>query len=115
MTDVYTEAVTDLARVPGVRAAIVVEADAGVPVVEELTEGVSGRAVAALGASIFQRASRSTGAAGLGSLRTAELQAADGHVIVVGGGEVIIVVLANGDAQLGRVRIEAENAAERLA
>ena len=54
MIDVYNAAVQRLSRVSGVRGALLVDAQAGVPVVAELAEGVSGTAVAALAASLFR-------------------------------------------------------------
>lgn len=115
MSDAFSEAVAPVARVPGVRAALVVDADAGVPVVAELAEGVSGRAVAALAASLFQRAARGAADGRFGELRAAEMQASGGHVIAVGGGELLVVVLTDSSAQLGRVRLEASRAAEAVA
>ena len=58
MTDVYSEALERLSRVPGVRGALIVETEAGVPVVAELAEGVDGSAIAALAASLFRRTTR---------------------------------------------------------
>ena len=41
-----------------------------------------------------------------------QLEADEGHVIAVDAGELIIVVIAARDAQLGLVRLEAHRAAE---
>lgn len=114
MSEAFTAAVAPVARVPGIHAVLVVDPDAGVPVVAELAEGVSGRAVAALAASLFQRAAKGTEDAGFGGLQAVEMQASTGHVIVVGGGELLVVVLADRSAQLGRVRLEAAQAVEAL-
>jgi predicted regulator of Ras-like GTPase activity (Roadblock/LC7/MglB family) len=115
MSDVYTAAVERLSRVPGVRGALIVESDAGVPVISELSEGVNGTAVAALAASLFRRTLQAADTAQLGRLTTLQLEADEGHVVVVGAGELILVVIAERAAQLGMVRLESMRAAQSLA
>ena len=115
MMDVYNAAVQRLSRVSGVRGALLVDAQAGVPVVAELAEGVSGTAVAALAASLFRRTTHASENADFGRLTTLQVDADDGHVIAVDAGEMIIVVVAEKAAQLGLVRLEAHRAAESLA
>lgn len=115
MSDVFRSSVERLSRVSGVRGALIVEAEAGVPVVAELAEGVNGTAVAALAASLYRRTASATGSTGFGALRTMQLDAEGGHVIVVGAGELIVVVITETAAQLGMVRLEAHRAAGALA
>ena len=115
MSDELTAVVERVSRIDGVRGALIVEASAGVPVVAELTEGVAGDAVAALAASLYRRAATATSAATFGGLRSLQLEAEDGHVIVAGAGELLLVVVAERAAQLGLVRLEAARAAELLA
>ena len=115
MIDVYNAAVQRLSRVSGVRGALIVDPDAGVPVVAELAEGVSGTAVAALAASLFRRTTQASENADFGRLSTLQVDADEGHVIAVYAGELIIVVVAAKDAQLGLVRLEAHRAAGSLA
>jgi predicted regulator of Ras-like GTPase activity (Roadblock/LC7/MglB family) len=115
MSDVYTEAVQRLSRVSGVRGALLVDAEAGLPVMSELAEGVSGTAVAALASSLFRRTAQASDTAGFGKLVTMQMEADNGHVVAVDAGEIIIVVIAEKDAQLGLVRLEAHRAAESLA
>ncbi len=114
MSDIYSEALDRLSRVPGVRGALIVETDAGLPVLAELAEGVEGSAIAALAASLFRRTTRAAQGAQFGSVRTLQLEAAQGHVIVANGGELLVVVVAEKAAQLGQVRLEAHRAAEAL-
>lgn len=114
MSDAFAAAVDRISRVPGVRGALVVEADAGVPVLAELSEGVNGTAVAALAASLFRRSAQASEAAQFGALSTLQLEAADGHVVIAGAGDLILAVIAEHDAQLGLVRVEALNAARTL-
>jgi predicted regulator of Ras-like GTPase activity (Roadblock/LC7/MglB family) len=114
MTDVFNEALDRLSRVPGVRGALVVETEAGVPVTAQLAEGVDGAALSALAASLFRRAHTAAHTATFGKLRTLQLEAQGGHVVVAYGGELLIVVVAEKTAQLGMVRLEAHRAAEAL-
>jgi predicted regulator of Ras-like GTPase activity (Roadblock/LC7/MglB family) len=114
MSDAYTEALERLSHVPGVRGALIVERDAGVPVIAELAEGVDGKALAALAASLFKRTTKAADTAAFGQLRTLQLEAHAGHVVVANGGELLIIVVAEKDAQLGMVRLEAHRAAEAL-
>lgn len=104
-----------LSRVPGVRGALIVDAQTGVPVLTELTELVEGTAVAALASSLFQRSARSAVAADFGRLQMLQLEAEDGHVLATGSGELVVVVLAELDAQLGLVRLQARRALEDVA
>jgi uncharacterized protein len=115
MSDVFTAAVEKLSRIPGVRGALIVEADAAVPVVAELSEGVNGTAVAALAASLFQRTGHASESAQFGRLSILQLEADHGQVVVVDAGELILVVITERNAQLGLVRLEALRAAQSLA
>jgi predicted regulator of Ras-like GTPase activity (Roadblock/LC7/MglB family) len=115
MSDVLAAALERVSRVEGVRGALIVEADAAVPVMAELSEGVNGAAVAALAASLYRRSGQASRAAEFGELTTLHLEADGGHVLIAGAGELILVVVTEHDAQLGLVRIEARNAARTLA
>lgn len=114
MSDIYTEALERLSRVPGVRGALIVETNAGVPVLAELAEGVEGTAVAALASSLFRRTNHAAQTATFGSLRTLQMEGEAGHVIVANGGDLLIVVVTEKTAQLGMVRLEAHRAAQAL-
>lgn len=115
MMEALTAAVERISRVPGVRGALVVEVDAAVPVLAEVSEGVNATAVAALAASLFRRSAQASGSAQFGELATVVLEAEDGHVVIVNAGELILAVITEHDAQLGLVRVEARNAARTLA
>jgi predicted regulator of Ras-like GTPase activity (Roadblock/LC7/MglB family) len=114
MSDIYAEALDRLSRVSGVRGALIVETDAGVPVLAELAEGVPGDVIAALASSLFRRTDKAAQTADFGNLRTLQLEAEAGHVIVANGGELLVVVVADKNAQLGQLRLEAHRAAEAL-
>ena len=114
MSDIFAEAVDRLSRVPGVRGALIVESDAGVPVIAELASGVDGGAIAALASSLFRRTRKASDTAHFGDVRTMHLEAEAGHIVVANGGEMLVVVVAEKTAQLGQVRLEAHKAAEAL-
>jgi predicted regulator of Ras-like GTPase activity (Roadblock/LC7/MglB family) len=114
MNDAYREALERVSRVPGVRGALVVLANDGVPVVEELQPDVSGGAIAALAAALFRRTSLAANSADFGALETLQLEADGGQVLIGGAGEVIVVALISDDAQIGRARVEVVRAAQSL-
>ena len=114
MSDTYGAAVDRLTRVPGVRGAMVVDAEAGVPVLAELENEVPSGALAALASSLYRRAARAATGADLGELDVLDLHADAGQVIVAGNQQLLIVILAEADAQLGLLRLEARKAAESL-
>lgn len=114
MADPFEDAVDALSRVPGIRGALIVDAQAGVPVLAELAEGVDGAAVAALASSLFRRSSKGASTADFGALEMLQLEAEDGHVLVAGAGDLMVVAVADREAQLGLVRLHAHKAAEAL-
>jgi predicted regulator of Ras-like GTPase activity (Roadblock/LC7/MglB family) len=114
LSDAYAATLGRLSRVPGVRGAILVDPEAGVPVVAEVETNVSAQALAALAAALFQRTSRASDAAGFGSLHRFHLESERGHVLMSGAGDFVLVVLVDDDAQLGMVRLETHRAAESL-
>lgn len=114
MSKNFEEALDRLSRVAGVRGAMLVDSQAGVPIIAEMAEGVAGPAVAAMAASLVKRSVKATAAAKFGGLRTIQLEAADGHLIIANHGEIIAVAVTRPDAQLGLVRMEIRVAVEAL-
>jgi predicted regulator of Ras-like GTPase activity (Roadblock/LC7/MglB family) len=114
MNDPFREAVRRLSHVPGVSGAMVVDANAGVAVAEELTPDVSGTAIGALAGALYGRTAQASESAGLGALETVQLGADGGHVLIAGAGDLIVVALVTDDAQIGRVRMETQRAAAAL-
>lgn len=114
MTDAVQLALRRLTRVAGVRGAMIVDAEAGVPVAAELAGGVEETALAALAGSLFRRTQDASTASGFGRVRTLQLESADGHLLVAGAGPLLVVALAERAAQLGMIRIEAGRAAGEL-
>lgn len=114
MTDLVKVALQRLTKVGGVRGAMVVDAEAGVPVASELATGVDETALAALAGSLFRRTQDASTASGFGRVRILQLESGGGHLFVAGAGALVIVALAEPTAQLGLVRIEVGRAAGDL-
>lgn len=114
MAEPIEDVIGDLSRVTGVRGALVVDAEAGVPVVAELTEALDEGALAALAAALFRRATEGTRMAGFGGVESVQLEAQEGHLLVAGAGPLLVAALVEPQAQLGMVRLQAGRAALRL-
>jgi predicted regulator of Ras-like GTPase activity (Roadblock/LC7/MglB family) len=105
-------------RVRGVRGAMLVSADDGLVVAEQLMEGIKGSAVAALAASLAGRLRRAMEAAGIGTSVFWHLQGDKGALVVVPGGGreggILVVAVAEPDVNIGLVRLELLRAAEAM-
>jgi predicted regulator of Ras-like GTPase activity (Roadblock/LC7/MglB family) len=104
-----------LTRQRGVRASLVVSADDGITVDSNLQIGQDGSRVAALAASLYRKARRSAQAAGLGATGFMHMDAESGRLCIIGGDEIVLVVVAEPDANVGLIRVEMLRAAEALA
>lgn len=114
MSDPVADALDRITRAPGVRGAMVVDAEAGVPVASELTAGIGDTALAAMAGSLFNRTTDATRSSGFGPVRILQLDAGGGHVVVAGAGPLLVVAMTKPGAQLGLVRVQAGRAAEEL-
>lgn len=110
----FDAALRRLTGVTGVRAAMIVDTEAGVPVASEITDGVGETALAALAASLFRRTSGSALTAGFGALRAFQLESRKGCLVVAGAPPLLVVTLTEPGAQIGLVRVEARRAVEEL-
>lgn len=100
-------------RVRGVRGAMLVSADDGLVIAEQLMEGIKGSAVAALASSLAGRLRRAMEAAGLGSSVFWHLQADQGTLLVVPAASgMLVVAVAEPDVNIGLVRLELLRAGE---
>lgn len=116
MTAAYRDALERVSSVRGVQGAMLVSASDGLVVAESLMEGVDGRAVAALAASLSGRLRRTTESAGLEPPRLIHLRAERGSVLAVPGpDDLVIVAVTRGDANIGLARLELLSSAARLA
>lgn len=116
-----SKALDMITRVRGVRGAMLVSADDGLVVAEQLMEGIKGGAVAALAASLAGRLRRAMEAAGTGASVFWHLQAEQGALLVVPVGDaaangetggILVVAVAEPDVNIGLVRLELLRAAE---
>lgn len=115
-----SKALDMVTRVRGVRGAMLVSAEDGLVVAEQLMEGIKGGAVAALAASLAGRLGRAMEAAGTGTSVFWHLQAEQGAILVVPGGQadgagILVVAVAEPDVNIGLVRLELLKAAEKVA
>jgi predicted regulator of Ras-like GTPase activity (Roadblock/LC7/MglB family) len=109
----YARALDLVTRVRGVRGAMLVSADDGIIVAEQLMEGIKGPAVAALAASLATRLRRAMEAAGVGASLFWHLQAEQGALLVVPtAGGTLVVAVAEPDVNVGLVRLELLRAGE---
>lgn len=105
-----------ITRVRGVRGAMLVSADDGLVVAEQLMEGIKGSAVAALAASLAGRLRRAMEAAGLGASVFWHLAADQGTLLVVPTASgILVVAVAEPDVNIGLVRLELLRASESVA
>ena len=117
-----SKALDMITRVRGVRGAMLVSAEDGLVVAEQLMEGIKGGAVAALAASLAGRLKRAMHAAGTGTSVFWHLQAEQGALLVVpgsdnaggDGGGILVVAVAEPDVNIGLVRLELLRAAEAV-
>ncbi len=113
----YAELLARVNRVNGVRGSMVVAAEDGLIVEEDLMVGVPGPAVAALVASLFRRARRSVQAAEFGSASFVQVEGDDGLLFAAAPpqlGDLLLVVVAEGWVNVGLVRLEAQRVVEAL-
>lgn len=111
----FTRILDAFSRQRGVRASLVVSAPDGIAIESSLQIGEDGSRVAALAASLYRKARKSATAAGLGATGFLQLEAETGRLCMLGGDDVILVVVTQPDANVGLVRVEMLRAAESLA
>ena len=115
MTTPFTAVLDALTRLRGVRASLVVAAEDGIAIDSNLQIGQDGSRVAALAASLYRKARKSASAAGFGGTGFMQLEAESGRLCLLGGDEVVLVVVALPGANVGLIRVEMLKAAESLA
>lgn len=105
-----------ISAVRGVRGAMLVSTGDGLVVAESLMDGVDGRAVAALAASLAGRLRRTTAEAGLEPPRVLHLHAERGNLLAVpaAAADLLVVAVTQTDANLGLARLEMLDVAQGL-
>ena len=112
----YDALLARVSAIRGIRGAMLVSADDGLVVAESLMDGVDGRAVAALAASLMGRLRRTTREAGRQPPQVVHLRAERGSLLAVPApGDVLVVAVAEGSANVGLARIEMLELARGLA
>jgi predicted regulator of Ras-like GTPase activity (Roadblock/LC7/MglB family) len=111
----FTALLAEVNRVRGVSGSLVVDAADGVIVQSTLPLAMRGGAVAALAASLYRKASRSTEAAGFGVGDFLQLDAEQGRVCAVGRGGLVLVAVADLRAPIGLIRVAMLKGREALA
>jgi predicted regulator of Ras-like GTPase activity (Roadblock/LC7/MglB family) len=99
----------------GVTAALVVSERDGIVVDSNLQIGQDGDKVAALAASLYRKARLSARAAGMGGVSFMQLEAPGGRICAIGGGELVLIVVAEAAVNVGLVRVELLKAVPTLA
>ena len=115
MSSPFSAALDTFTRLKGVRASLAVAAADGIVIDSNLQIGQDGSRVAALAASLYRRARKAAQAAGFGGTGFMQLEAEDGRLCLLGGDEVVLVVVARPEANVGLIRVEMLKAAEALA
>lgn len=103
-----------ITRVRGVRGVMIVALEDGLVVAESLMEGVRGNALAALTSSLVKHVMHAARASGIGEPRFLHLQAAQGVVLSVAAGEILVAAIADPSVNIGLVRLELIRAAEAV-
>jgi predicted regulator of Ras-like GTPase activity (Roadblock/LC7/MglB family) len=102
-------------QVPGVRGSLLISGTDGLVVAERLMDGIDGRAVAALAASLVQRLGRATTGAGMRPPTFVHLRGDSGSVLAApGGDDLVLVAVVEPNGNLGLARIEMLDAVGRL-
>jgi predicted regulator of Ras-like GTPase activity (Roadblock/LC7/MglB family) len=102
-------------QVPGVRGSLLISGTDGLVVAERLMDGIDGRAVAALAASLVQRLGRATAGAGMRAPTFVQLRGDSGSVLAAPGeDDLVLVAVVEPNANLGLARIEMLDAVGRL-
>ncbi len=109
-------ALEQVTQVPGVRGSLLISGTDGLVVAERLMDGVDGRAVAALAASLVQRLDRATNRAGMRAPTFVHLRGNSGSVLAAPArSDLVLVAVAGVEANLGLARVQMLDAVGRLA
>ena len=111
MSTAFTPVLDALTKQRGVRASLVVGMDDGMTIDSNMQIGQESEKVAALAASLYRKAKRSASAAGLGGTGFMQLEAEEGRICIIGGEDVVLIVVADHDANVGLIRVEMLRAA----
>lgn len=114
MATPFAPVLDSLIRQRGVTAALVVSERDGITIDSNLQIGQSGDRLAALAAFLYRRARLAARAAGMGAVSFLQLEAPAGRLCAVGGGTLVLVVVAEASVNVGLVRVELLRAVDVL-
>jgi predicted regulator of Ras-like GTPase activity (Roadblock/LC7/MglB family) len=115
MSTQFTMVLDSLTKQRGVLASLAVDAADGVTIDANTQIGQESTRVAALAASLYRKARKSAKAAGLGATGFMQLEAETGRLCIIGGDSIVLIVVAERDANIGLIRVEMLRAAQVLA
>ena len=115
MSSQFSPLLMSLSRHRGVTGCMVVGEADGMIVDSSLQIGVNGDAFAALTASLYRKARRAATAAGFGTAGFFELDAEGGRMCAAGRNDLVIVVVAEPQVNVGLLRVEMLKALESFA
>lgn len=104
-----------LSRQRGVRGSLIASAEDGLVVAEVAMEGVETRAVAALGAALVQRLTRAAETAGYAAPSFLHVHAEQGVLLAMPAGELLLLVLAAPEINVGLARLAMREAVGQTA
>jgi predicted regulator of Ras-like GTPase activity (Roadblock/LC7/MglB family) len=115
VSDELQHSLDRISRVRGMRGLMWVSAEDGLAVAQLLMEGVRGKAVAALAASLARKVGGAAGAVGAGSVRFVQLEAEGGTLLVAPAPpDLLVVALADSRVNIGLARLEMIRAVEAV-
>ena len=114
MSSPFTAILDGFSKQKGVQASLAVSARDGIAIESNLQIGQDGTRVAALAALLYQKARKSAHAAGLGGTGFLQLEAESGRLCMLGGDDVILVIVGDPEANVGLIRKELLRAGEAL-
>ncbi len=114
MTDAFDDVVSRLQRHQGVLGVMLVGIDDGMVISGDAGPGRDSDTAAALAASLFRRTRAAAADAGLRRATFVRLEADRGHLCATARDDVVIVAVANGNINLGKLRLDMLGASELL-
>lgn len=114
MASPFAAVLDSLIRQRGVTAALVVSERDGIAIDSNLQIGQNGDRLAALAAFLYRKARLSAQAAGMGAVSFLQLEAPEGRLCAVGGGSLVLVVVAESSVNVGLIRVELLRAIDGL-
>lgn len=114
MSSPFAAVLDQLTAQRGVRGSLIVSEQDGLIVDANLRVGEDGDRVAALVASMYRKARRSSRSAHLGTVSFLQLEADRGRICASGRGDLVVVALADAGANVGLIRVQLLKAVESL-